>query len=113
VEANAFGETTAYRDGLIRRMSRTDRAEEFGLLAEAGVPTDADREYLDVAELPPPEPLSETLERVAEMDDDDVLVQSNDRVPQHLFPKLEDRGYTWESVEGDDGTVLTAIWRAD
>lgn len=94
-------------------MSHPDQPEAFGLLADAGVPTEPDREYLNVAELPPPKPLSETLELLAELDDDVVLVQSNDRVPQHLFPKLEERGYTWEHVEGDDDTVLTAIWRGE
>jgi hypothetical protein len=92
-------------------MSDADRPEEFGLLAEAGVPQDRDREHLDARELPPPKPLSETLERLVELPDDTVLVQENDRVPQHLFPKLEDRGYVWESMETADGTVLTAIWK--
>lgn len=91
-------------------MSDTARTDEFGVLADAGVPTGGDREYVDVRELPPPKPLRETLERLAELPDETVLVQENDRVPQHLFPKLEDRGYVWESVECDDGTVLTAIW---
>lgn len=91
-------------------MTNADRLEELGLLAEAGVPQDRDREYLDARDLPPPKPLSETLERLAALPDDTVLVQSNDRVPQHLFPKLEDRGYVWESTEAADDAVLTAIW---
>lgn len=91
-------------------MSDLELSADFGLLADVGVPEDRDREHLDVRELPPPKPLSETLELLADLSDDAVLVQSNDRVPQHLFPKLDDRGYVWESVEADDGTVLTAIW---
>ncbi|MFC6954243.1 DUF2249 domain-containing protein [Halorubellus litoreus] len=81
-----------------------------GLLADTHVPADRDREYLDVRELPPPEPLTETLERLAALADDATLVQANDRVPQHLFPKLDDRGFAYEHVEADDGTVYTAIW---
>jgi hypothetical protein len=42
------------------------------------------------------------------MDDGAVLIQINDRVPQHLFPMLEERGYDHESV-GED-PVYTAIW---
>ncbi|HKJ58116.1 MAG TPA: DUF2249 domain-containing protein, partial [Halobacteriales archaeon] len=51
-----------------------------------------------------------TLERLAELDDDVVLCQRNDRVPQHLFPVLDDRGYRYETVE-DGEEVVTAIWR--
>lgn len=84
-----------------------------GLLDDADVPPTLDREYLDVRELPPPEPLTETLERLAELPADAVLVQANDRVPQHLFPKLDERGFAYEHTETDDGTVYTAIWPSD
>ncbi len=94
------------------------------------VPTHRPTETLDVRELGPPKPLSRTLERLAELDDETVLVQHNDRVPQHLYPRLSERGYVFETVEnagvggGDDGTdgengddaddvVVTAIWRAE
>ncbi|MFW6318038.1 MAG: DUF2249 domain-containing protein [Halorubrum sp.] len=72
-------------------------------------PTDRPVETLDVADLGPPEPLRRTLELLADLPDDTVLVQRNDRVPQFLFPKLEDRGYAYDAVETDDG-VVTAIW---
>jgi hypothetical protein len=39
-----------------------------------------------------------------------VLVQRNDRAPQHLYPQLDDRGYTYETIEGDE-QVVTVIWR--
>ncbi|UPW01417.1 DUF2249 domain-containing protein [Halorussus gelatinilyticus] len=73
-------------------------------------PADRPREELDVRSLGPPEPLTETLERLAEADDETVLVQANDRAPQHLYPKLTDRGYEYETVT-DEEVVLTAIWR--
>lgn len=38
--------------------------------------------------------------------DNGVLVQYNDRVPQFLYPKLDDRGYEYET----DDAVVTAIW---
>lgn len=73
-------------------------------------PTDGPTETLDVRDLGPPKPLTETLERLPELAAETVLVQRNDRVPQHLFSKLKDRGYTFETVEVD-GEFVTAIWR--
>lgn len=78
-------------------------------LETTDAPTDWPRESIDVADLPPPQPLQRTLELLAELDDDTVLVQSNDRAPQHLYPKLADRGYQYDTVETDDA-VVTAIW---
>jgi uncharacterized protein (DUF2249 family) len=74
------------------------------------VPTDRPREHLDVADAGPPAPLRRTLERLAELPDRTVLVQHNDRVPHHLYPQLEKRGYAFETVDrGED--VVTAVWR--
>lgn len=72
-------------------------------------PLDEPRETLDVRQLGPPEPLRETLETLADLDDETLLVQVNDRAPRHLYPKLEDRGYTYETVAREDD-VVTAIW---
>ncbi|WP_440772785.1 DUF2249 domain-containing protein [Natronorubrum sp. DTA28] len=72
-------------------------------------PTDRPREVLDVRSLGPPEPLAKTLETLADSPDETVLVQRNDRVPQFLYPKLEDRGYAFETVERED-EVVTVIW---
>lgn len=81
------------------------------ILAETNAPSTTVHDVLDVRDLPPPEPLKQTLETVADLDDDSVVVQVNDRVPQHLFPRLDDRGFDYESVERGD-RVVTAIWRA-
>lgn len=86
------------------------REQTAALISETAAPTDAPTERLDVQSLGPPKPLKQTLERLADLDDDTVLVQCNDRAPQHLYPKLEDRGYDFESIETDDATV-TVIWR--
>jgi hypothetical protein len=77
-------------------------------------PADRQREILDVRDLGPPKPLTETLETLAEFPDDarTVLVQVNDRAPQHLYPKLTDRGYEFETVN-DEEAVLTTIWREE
>ena len=73
-------------------------------------PADRPREVFDARRLPPPEPLQRTIERLGELDDDVVLLQRNDRAPQHLYPLLDDRGYAHGSVEVG-GEVVTAIWR--
>nr|WP_293032091.1 DUF2249 domain-containing protein [Natronococcus sp.] len=46
---------------------------------------------------------------VLDRTDETVLVQHNDRVPQFLFPKLEERGYTSETLEREED-VVTVIW---
>ncbi|SEH46015.1 Uncharacterized conserved protein [Halopenitus malekzadehii] len=93
------------------------------VLSTTDAPTDRPVETLDARDLPPPRPLKDTLERLVAIDDDVVLVQYNDRAPQHLYPKLEDRGYRYETIdaaeaggsiridgEDVDGVVVTAIW---
>lgn len=83
--------------------------ETPSVVQETSAPTDAPTETLDVRSLGPPKPLTETLEALADLADGAVLLQFNDRAPQHLYPKLEERGYTYDTVETDDATV-TAIW---
>jgi TusA-related sulfurtransferase len=85
----------------------TDRAVE-----RTDAPSDRPREDLDVRELGPPKPLTETLETLADLDPETVLVQANDRAPRHLYPKLADRSYEYETVT-DDEVVLTTIWREE
>jgi hypothetical protein len=92
-------DTTVQTDVAERAIDRTD------------APTDRLQEVLDVRELGPPKPLTETLETLPELGEA-VLVQVNDWKPQHLYPKLADRGYAFETVT-DDGVVLTAIWEAE
>lgn len=82
--------------------------EPADVLNSETIPTRSTHETLDVRELPPPKPLQETLEAVVDLDED-VLIQINDRQPQHLLPKLDDRGLEYES-RGED-PVYTAIWK--
>ena len=77
-------------------------------IEQSDVSADDKVEQLDVRGLGAPEPLSQTLERLAEMDDG-VLIQINDRAPRHLYPKLEDRGYDYATHETED-EVVTLIW---
>jgi hypothetical protein len=73
-------------------------------------PDDGEAIELDVRNLGPPEPLTQTLETLETLDGD-VLVQFNDRAPEFLFPKLDDRGFAYDTVENDEMTVTT-IWEA-
>jgi TusA-related sulfurtransferase len=80
-------------------------------VTETDAPAGRSVEVLDARELPPPRPLRDTLERLAELEEETVLVQVNDRVPRHLFPALAERGYAHDTVETETG-VVTAVWRA-
>lgn len=88
-------------DELSRTSAPTDR-----WLTELEAPSDA-IEFIDARELPPPEPLSETLGRLADLADTVTFVRLNDRRPRPLYPKLDDRGSTYGTIE--TGGVLTAI----
>lgn len=83
-------------------------AEEH--LAATDAPADRPFETMDARDLPPPEPLQKTLERLPDLDPETVLVQFNDRAPQYLYPKLEDRGYRYDTVDREE-FVVTVIWR--
>lgn len=80
------------------------------VVAGTRAPHGRPQEILDARELPPPQPLQNTLERLAKLDTETVLVQLNDRAPQHLYPKLTDRGYEYETIAADEH-VVTVIWR--
>ena len=89
----------------------TEPTETARLAVDAtDAPPEAPRDRLDARDLGPPKPLKNTLERLAELDDETVLIQLNDRAPQHLYPKLDDRGYEYGTVELD-AAVVTVIWR--
>ncbi|MDB2225419.1 hypothetical protein PM023_12130 [Halorubrum ezzemoulense] len=58
--------------------------------------------------------MRETLERAESLGGHDVLVQYNDRTPQSLFPRLDDRWYAYAAVGTDAPTaVVTAIWSGE
>lgn len=73
-------------------------------------PLDRPTTTLDARELPPPEPLRQTLETLPELDEQTVFIQLNDRTPQMLYPKLDERGYRYDTTETNDG-IVTAIWQ--
>lgn len=102
--ANPFGGSPSTVDSGGSRMDSVD-----AIVERTAAPADAPQDFLDARELPPPKPLQETLERIETHDDETVFVQLNDRTPQLLYPKLEDRGYAYETLEVDEGMV-TIIW---
>lgn len=102
-----FGATVVAVRVVVRTM-QTDVTE--AAVDRTRAPTERPRESLDVRALGPPKPLTRTLETLADLDERTVLVQVNDRAPQHLYPKLTERGYEYETVT-DDGVVVTAIWQ--
>ena len=86
---------------------------ETTVLQRTDAPNGRPIERLDVRSLGPPEPLRRTLELLESLPEEAVLVQRNDRAPQFLYPKLEDRGYAYDTVESEtDDAVITAIWAA-
>jgi uncharacterized protein (DUF2249 family) len=102
---NIFGEAFVFY-----RRDTEHMATVEDYITDMETPADRPQVVLDVHELPPPKPLQNTLERLVELDDKAILAQINDRTPQHLYPKLTDRGYQYETLETDIG-VITAIWR--
>ena len=81
------------------------------VVAATDAPSERPVETIDARELPPPQPLQKTLELLVDLDTDTVLVQLNDRAPQHLFPRLTDRGYAYETVATEE-CVVTVVWTA-
>lgn len=82
------------------------------LLARTAAPDGHAVERLDVRDLPPPEPLTETLKCATDLGEETVLLQFTDRVPQHLYPRLDERDLAYETVETET-FVATAIWQSD
>jgi tRNA 2-thiouridine synthesizing protein A len=66
---------------------------------------DAMTETLDVRGLLPPEPLMETLARVAELQGDSLLT-IYDRYPSLLFPELDARGFGYVVDTRPDGVYV-------
>ncbi|MFB6070206.1 MAG: DUF2249 domain-containing protein [Halanaeroarchaeum sp.] len=98
-----FGRTPWLHD-TVRKTMEAERIQSV-----EGVPDDRTPVIVDVRDLPPPEPLTETIDAVGDLDRTEMVVQVNDRVPQHLFPRLDEHGLQYETVETDDGAV-TAMW---
>jgi uncharacterized protein (DUF2249 family) len=77
-------------------------------------PTEADEPVtiLDVRGMDPPEPMVRTLAALDQLREDETLLQINDRVPQHLLPKLNALGFDFEIREQSGGPVRVYIRRS-
>jgi uncharacterized protein (DUF2249 family) len=66
---------------------------------------------VDARGLEPPQPLVTILESLAELPAGAQLRAHTDRRPMHLYAQLEERGFTGESEEQNDGSFITKIRR--
>ena len=64
---------------------------------------------LDARGLEPPQPLVKILEALAALRIGTELHARTDRRPMHLYPQLEERGFTAETLEQTDESFLTQI----
>ena len=67
---------------------------------------------VDARGLEPPQPLVVILEMLAGLPESAELHASTDFRPLHLYPLLEQRGFTGETEEQHDGSFVTTIRRA-
>jgi len=67
--------------------------------------------FVDARGLEPPEPLVRILEAVSNLPKEAQLHARTDRRPMHLHSQLEQRGFTGESEEQNDGSFVTHIRR--
>jgi uncharacterized protein (DUF2249 family) len=77
------------------------------LAACAGTPT----VVVDARGLEPPEPLVKILEAVAALPQGAQLRAHTDRRPMHLYAELEERGFSGETEEQEDGSFVTNVRR--
>jgi len=73
---------------------------------------DADGWHVDVRGLPPPEPLVQILQRVAQSPADAVLIAHLDRDPVFLYPELAELGWQAEPIDGDPDEVRLRLVRS-
>ncbi len=66
---------------------------------------------VDARGLEPPQPMVKILEALAALPEDAELLARTDRRPMHLYPQLEQRGFSASSEEQADGSFATHIRR--
>ncbi|MGB9736648.1 MAG: DUF2249 domain-containing protein [bacterium] len=70
---------------------------------------EGDTVYVDVRGLEPPQPMALILETLAKLDPSKTLVVQHERVPMFLYPKLDEKGYIYETHEIDQHNVQLII----
>jgi uncharacterized protein (DUF2249 family) len=85
--------------------------------ALAGTPQEREKEserqevVVDARGLEPPQPMQRILEALAALPAGAALRARTDRRPMLLYPKLDERGYRYETREADGDGYETRIWR--
>lgn len=74
-------------------------------------PISTDTVEVDTRGLEPPEPLVRILETVATLPEGAAIRAHTNRRPMHLYPELEERGFSGETEEQADGSFITHIRR--
>jgi uncharacterized protein (DUF2249 family) len=64
---------------------------------------------IDARGLEPPQPLVRILEAIADLPRNSAIHARTDRRPIHLYPQLENRGFTARTEQQSDGSFLTRI----
>jgi uncharacterized protein (DUF2249 family) len=72
-------------------------------------PCSASLVEVDARGLEPPQPMVRVLEALAVLPTGAKLRAHTDRRPVHLYPHLEERGFTGETEEQADGSFITSI----
>ena len=65
---------------------------------------------IDVRPLPLPEPMIKILESAEVLPRTHALYIHHKRVPEHLLPELQNRGFGW-SIEQNETDVNMLVWR--
>lgn len=64
---------------------------------------------LDNRGLEPPQPMMRTLAALEELPAGEELIINNDRRPMFLYAELDERGYSHDTVELEDGSFQITI----
>ncbi|WP_458414337.1 DUF2249 domain-containing protein [Schinkia sp. CFF1] len=64
---------------------------------------------LDNRGLEPPQPMMRTLAALEELPNGEELIINNDRRPMFLYAELDERGYSHETIELEDGSFQITI----
>lgn len=67
--------------------------------------------YLDVSDLPPPEPMAMILDALENLPDDCYLHVHHRRYPRLLYERIERLGYSHDTRMGDNHSCEIFIWR--
>lgn len=68
-------------------------------------------EKIDVRALEMPLPMSTILNKIATLNDDQLLYVHHKKVPQFLFPELAERGFKWYIHQIEEGDVKLLIYK--